>query len=165
MSFARPSQDQQRARREAQRAANLAALCVPSRSLRASVYGGSTTPAPKDEPYRDDVLLLMAKDRPCLFLIPGICNHRLDTTVAAHENQGKGMGIKAPDNRSVWGCAACHIGWYDQGSAPREHKREAFAEAFQRQMRAWRQVAMDAGEPARFRRAAQRALDELEARE
>jgi hypothetical protein len=152
-------------RREAQKAANRAALCVPAKAR--GVYAPvseAPAPAPKDSPYRDPALMDMAKDRPCLLLVPGICNHRTDTTVTCHQNEGKGMAIKAPDNRSVWGCVACHT-WLDQSGAPREQKRQAFAQGLQRQMRAWRQIAMDAGEPARFRKAARLAVEELEDRE
>lgn len=151
-------------RRALQKAANLAALCRPTGALHRGVYApvaAVPAPAPKADHYRDPVLLEMARNRPCLLLVPGICNHRLDTTVAAHQNEGKGMALKAPDNRSVWGCMACH-GWLDQSGAPREQKREAFAEGLQRQMAAWRQVAMDAGEPVRFRKAARLAIEDLE---
>lgn len=119
-------------------------------------------PIDKDEPYRDPALLDMAQGRPCLLLVPGCCNHRLDTTVACHENQDKGMGTKRPDDRSVWGCVACHR-WYDQSGAPREQKRATFDAGMGRQVFAWQVVAADPSEPARFRRAAQRALERLEA--
>ena len=126
---------------------------------RTGVYAGGTTgPAPKTEPHRDRALLDMARGRPCLLMVPGCCNHRQDTTVACHENQGKGMALKQSDERSVWGCASCH-GWYDRSGAPREQKRAAFEAAHQGQIMAWRAVAANPDEPLRFRRAAQRALD------
>jgi hypothetical protein len=50
MSFGRPSQSEQRARREAERAANMQALMTPSRALHRGNYAGSTTAAaPKGE--------------------------------------------------------------------------------------------------------------------
>jgi hypothetical protein len=119
--------------------------------------GGTTGPAPKAEPMRDRALLDMAHGRLCLLLVPACCNARQDTTVACHENQGKGMGLKQSDERSVWGCIACHR-WYDQSGAPRELKRAAFDAALPRQIQAWQSVAADPSEPARFRRAATRAL-------
>jgi hypothetical protein len=127
--------------------------------------GGTTGPAPKDRAYRDQALLDMAQDRPCMLLVPGICNHRTDTTVAAHSNlyeHGKGKGRKADDVYSVWSCFACH-GWLDQGQSPARLKRATFMGAHSRQVLAWRQIADDPGEPERFRRAAARALEQLNA--
>lgn len=153
-----PSRQQRLAQRQ-RRMAKVAASVKP----RAAVMDGTTTgPAPKEMPLRDDALLQMAKGKPCMLLVPGVCNHRTDTTVACHENQNKGMAIKASDEKSVWGCFACHT-WYDTGTAPRAQKRQAFMEAHLRQVLAWRQVAGDPNEPERFRRAARRALEHLNA--
>lgn len=135
------------------------------RPLRAASYAGTTTaPAPKTEPYRDQALLDMAENRPCLLLVPGCCNHRVDTTVACHSNlgqHGKGERRKADDCYSVWGCAACHR-WLDQpighDGPTYEQKRDVFLQALERQKEAWRQVAAS-NEPERFRRAARRALE------
>jgi hypothetical protein len=136
-------------------------------SLHRGVMGGSTSsPAPKSEPYRDPILLEMARGRPCLLMVPGICNHRLDTTAAAHSNlsiHGKAGSRKADDCYSVWCCAACHIPWLDQGKASAATKERAFMEAHARQVLAWRLVATDPSEPERFRRAARRALERLNA--
>jgi hypothetical protein len=136
----------------------------PQRLVRAPNYCGSTSgPVLRDEPMRDRTLLDMAHGRPCLLLVPGCCNHRLDTTVACHRNEGKGMGLKQSDEQSCWGCAACHR-WYDQSGAPREVKRAAFDAAYPRQVQAWQQVAADPAEPRRFRNAARRALAQIESR-
>ena len=48
------------------------------------------------------------------------CNHDTSTTVLCHSNRledGKGIGLKAPDTCAAFGCSACH----DQldGRAPR----------------------------------------------
>ena len=54
----------------------------------------------------------------------------------AHENGaagGKGMGIKAHDNRHAALCHSCHS-WYDQGRAPRAEKQEAWCKAHLRTM-------------------------------
>lgn len=111
---------------------------------------------------RDQALRDMAAGRPCLLMIPCVCTHRVDTTVACHQNEGKGMGTKQSDEMSAWGCAACHV-WYDRSGAERQHKREAFDQAHARQVMYWRLVAMDASEPERFRAAAHRALERLNA--
>lgn len=122
-------------------------------------------PEPKPEPYRDPALLDMARGRPCLLLVPGVCNARIDTTVAAHSNlaeHGKGGARKADDVFSVWACFACHT-WLDQGPAQARQKRFAFMGAQSRQVLAWREVASDPTEPPRFRAAALRALEWLNA--
>jgi hypothetical protein len=163
MTFARtiPTPEQ----RQAEKDARLAVLCALSRSLHRGSYGGSTSGEADTKPasYRDPALLKMARGRPCLLLVPGVCNHRLDTTVAAHENEGKGMGIKAPDNRSVWACYACHS-WYDSGTAPRAYKREVFAAAMQMQEQEWEEIVLDKTEHENVRWAARCALDDLHGR-
>lgn len=129
-------------------------------------YAGSTGPAvPKPVEHRCPALLEMARNRPCLLLVPGICNHRVDTTVAAHSNlsiHGKAGARKADDHYSVWGCAACHY-WLDFSKALASQKEQAFMVAHARQVLAWRLVALDAAEPPRFRRAARWALQLLDA--
>lgn len=134
-------------------------------AVRRGTYAGTTTgPAPKTEPYRDPVLLEMARGRPCLLLVPGICNHRTDTTVACHSNlsiHGKAGARPADDCYTVWGCAACHIPWLDQGPAPAALKAQVFMEAHLLQVLAWRQIAGSLAEPPRFRHAAARALRHL----
>jgi hypothetical protein len=145
----------------------VAAAVATLKPLHCGTYAGGTTgPAPKPIAYRDPVLLEMAKDRPCLMLVPSVCNARLDTTAAAHSNwpeHGKAGARKADDCYSVWSCAACHIPWLDQGRAPGWLKRQTFMEAHARQVLAWRLIAMDRNEPERFRKAARRALEHLNA--
>ena len=166
MSFGRRQIEEHRLRRIKQRASNMAVLATVQG--RAATYGGSTTgPAPKPDVYRDPVLLELAKGKPCLLLVPGTCNHRTDTTVACHSNfgqHGKGGCRRADDVWTVWGCSACHIPWLDQGNkASHAQKEAAFMAAHARQVLAWRVIAADPAEPARYRRAAQRALDHLNA--
>ena len=159
----RPTREQ-RVEARAQRNAAQAQTCM---GRRPAVMGGETAgPAPKTAPYRSPALLEMARDRPCLLLVPGICNHRTDTTVAAHSNlaiHGKAGARKADDCYSVWACAACHA-WLDQGPAPADVKELAFTLGHINQVQAWRVVATDPAETARHRRAALDALKHLEAR-
>ena len=52
-----------------------------------------------------------ARGQECTLQFPRVCNGRTDTTVLCHSNQlqdGKGMGLKAPDTRAAFGCSACH---------------------------------------------------------
>jgi hypothetical protein len=143
-------------------AAALSAVTV--KPLARGSYAGSTSgPASKTEAYRDPVLLEMARGRPCLLMVPGLCCHRTDTTVAAHSNSqehGKGMGRKADDCYSAWACVSCHV-WLDQGKADAARRERAFMEGHARQVLAWRLIALDEKEPERFRRAARRALKQL----
>lgn len=132
----------------------------PAATLRKGVYGpAELRPAPKPETPRNPDVLALAKGRRCLLMAVENCR-TLDgsTTVACHENQGKGMGIKQSDARSVWGCFACHF-FYDSGSVPRAEKRRAFEAAYQRQMEEWKAIANDPRESPKARKAAQWALD------
>lgn len=52
-----------------------------------------------------------AMGKECMLALPGVCNHDPATTVLCHSNRladGKGMGLKAPDTKACYGCAACH---------------------------------------------------------
>jgi hypothetical protein len=133
---------------------------------RRGTYAGGTTAAdPKTVEHRCPALLDMARDRPCMLLIPGICNHRVDTTVACHSNlsiHGKAGNRRADDQYSVWGCAACHY-WLDFSKALATQKEEAFMLAHARQVLAWQLLRLDLEEPAVFRRAAGWALKLLDA--
>lgn len=155
-----PSQRKAAAKARKKRIANQR----PPRTLVNAVMGGTTAaPAPKTQPWRSPTLLAMAERRPCLLLVPGICNHRIDTTVACHSNlsiHGKAGARKADDCYSVWGCAACHY-WLDFGRAAADQREQVFMLAHANQVLAWRLVAMDQGEPERFRRAARSALARL----
>jgi hypothetical protein len=124
---------------------------------------------PKTEPYRDAALLELARGRPCLLLVPGVCSHRVDTVVAAHSNfgiHGKGGARKADDVHSCAACHSCHA-WLDQpighGGPTKAQKEAAFMAAHSRQVLAWRVIATDPAEPERFRNAAHRALEHLNA--
>ena len=51
-----------------------------------------------------------ARGQDCLLRFP-VCNGRNETTVLCHSNlleDGKGLGLKAPDERGAFGCSACH---------------------------------------------------------
>jgi len=164
--FARPSVAEITERNAQRKEANLRGLAIPSRGLHQGTYeGASTAPAPKSEPRRNPALLEIARGRPCLLLIPAICNHRLDTTVACHSNlsiHGKSLSRKADDVYIVHGCAACHT-WLDTSGAPAAQKEAAFMAAHMRQVFEWRLIAVDGSEPERFRNAARWALDQLNA--
>jgi hypothetical protein len=157
-----------RERREAQKAENLRVLCAPSRGLHRGTYSsdvGKPISDPKPVEHRNATLLTLAKDRPCLLMVPAVCNHRTDTTVACHSNlsvHGKAGARKADDHYSVWGCSACHY-WLDFGRAAAAQKEMAFMLGHARMVLTWRLIARDRQEPVSARRAAQWALDRLNA--
>lgn len=52
-----------------------------------------------------------ARGEDCTLLIPGVCNFNPETVVLCHSNvleDGKGMGLKAPDTEACFGCSSCH---------------------------------------------------------
>jgi hypothetical protein len=59
----------------------------------------------------------MCHGQQCYLQIPGICRNDPETVVPAHSNQGvhgKGMGLKADDEKTCPGCFWCHAE-IDQG--------------------------------------------------
>jgi hypothetical protein len=133
----------------------------------AANYRGTLGPAqPKDPPARNAALLDMARGRRCLLMADRVRCRGLDgeTTVACHQNEGKGEGLKVSDERTVWGCVACHD-WYDRSGALRTEKRRAFFAAHARQIQMWELVSKDNHEPERFRKAALWALERVREQE
>jgi|SRR5208282_4431509 len=56
-------------------------------------------------------LTKLARDQICQIRVPGVCNGRTDTTVAAHYRAitlGAGMARKPHDIIAAHGCSACH---------------------------------------------------------
>lgn len=52
-----------------------------------------------------------ARGEDCTLLITGVCNYDSSTVVLCHSNaleDGKGMGLKAPDTEACFGCSSCH---------------------------------------------------------
>lgn len=119
---------------------------------------------PKQKAYRDRHLLDMAKNRSCLLQIPSECNHMPETTVACHANwveTGKGMGMKAPDMLTVWGCSDCHS-WLDQGaSATRGERWFAWWSAYRKQLKMWAFIANGSNFPIKERASAAKAILEF----
>lgn len=139
---------------------------VKSTAVMAKIGGLPPTPIPKTEAHRNPALLEMACGRHCLLRVPGQCVGGTDTTVAAHSNWachgGKGGARKADDEYSVWGCFGCHH-WLDQIAAPKATKQAAFMRAHADQVLEWRRIAQGHNEKPRNRKAAQWALDVLNA--
>lgn len=52
----------------------------------------------------------LARDKPCMVRLVGICNHDPNTTVLAHLRRAgvAGAGQKPPDVCAVWACSSCH---------------------------------------------------------
>lgn len=53
-------------------------------------------------------LTKLARDKPCLLRIPGVCNFNNKTTVLCHIKREWCATIKPPDVCAVWGCHDCH---------------------------------------------------------
>jgi hypothetical protein len=124
-----------------------------------------TRPVPKPEAHRNRHLLDMARGKPCLVRIAGICSFDTDTTIAAHSNSsfhGKAGARKANDEFSVWCCFHCHS-WLDQGRASADKKEMAFMVAHLAQVCEWRAITGSTASDPKDRAAAQWALDHLNA--
>jgi len=135
--------------------------------LRRGTYAvmGNLISAPKTEAHRNPHLLSMARGRPCLFRIPGVCNFDPETTVACHSNlsiHGKAGARKADDEYSAWGCFTCHS-HIDQGKGDATAKELAFMGAHLAQVCEWRAIAASAGADPKDIAAARWALDHLNA--
>jgi hypothetical protein len=149
--------EQNQAHTHAQRAPVAIRKIAPVAAKMAQIGESATTVFPKEPANRNRALLDMARGRQCLLRVPGVCQGGTETTVACHENQGKGMGVKSSDVRSVVGCFACHEA-YDRGPARRDVKRGWFRDAHRLQVLEWRRIAEDIHEHQRYRSAANWAL-------
>lgn len=146
-------------------ARGLLALAAPARR---GTYAAPPAAAAVPKTPRREIphLLAMARGRPCLLRVRGVCNHDPATTVAAHSNWrehgGKGGARKADDCYSAWACSACHA-WLDQGGADGELKKVTFMLAHLSQVAHWRAIAADITSKPRDRAAALLALEHLNA--
>jgi hypothetical protein len=52
----------------------------------------------------------LARGKPCMVRVPGVCNGNPETTVLCHLRMVgiSGMGMKANDLLGAWGCSDCH---------------------------------------------------------
>ncbi|QMV32654.1 HNH endonuclease [Ralstonia phage Cimandef] len=88
--------------------------------------------APKKRPGHDKRMLDACRGQHCYLRIPGVCRDDTATTVPAHRNEGKGVGLKVPDKYTLPACYWCHYE-YDQGNRfTREEKRGLFNAAYPR---------------------------------
>lgn len=145
-----------------------AAPAAPARATRPGVMARCADmgiPMSKTEAHRNPHLLAMARGKPCLFRLPGICNFDPETTVACHSNlgmHGKGGARKADDEYSAWGCFACHS-FLDQGGSDAVFNELSFMSAHLAQVCEWRAIAGSTQSDPKDRAAAQWALDHLNA--
>lgn len=88
--------------------------------------------APKKRPGHDKTMLEACRGAHCYLAIPDVCLGDTESVVPAHRNEGKGMGLKVPDEFTVPACFTCHQE-YDQGKRfTREEKRELWNAAYKR---------------------------------
>ena len=78
-----------------------------------------------------------AHGQPCMFQIPGICNHDPSTTVLCHlPSEIKGLATKSDDFHAAFGCSNCHE-TIDNNRLSREESLYYSMRALQRTMRNW----------------------------
>jgi hypothetical protein len=80
-----------------------------------------------------------ARGQDCTLQFHGVCNRNPETTVLCHSNRiedGKGWGVKAPDNKAVFGCSSCHDVLDGRAPRPAGMSRETMLEAFDRALSA-----------------------------
>lgn len=88
--------------------------------------------APKKRAGHAPEYLAACRGERCFLQFAGCCSYEGDPTVVpAHQNEGKGMGLKVPDLFTVPACHFCHA-LYDQSGMDREFKRAAFDWAYTR---------------------------------
>lgn len=79
--------------------------------------------APKKRPGHEPKYLAACRGERCYLQFAGCCSYEGDPTVVpAHQNEGKGMGLKVHDKFTVPACFHCHM-LYDQSGIDREVKR------------------------------------------
>lgn len=77
-------------------------------------------------------LLLAAKDAPCMN-----CGIQDGTVVAAHRNEGKGMGIKCPDHQIAYLCFECHHDLDNEKHMNRDERRAFWNSAYVKTVDYW----------------------------
>ncbi|CAB3931604.1 hypothetical protein LMG6000_02237 [Achromobacter insolitus] len=79
--------------------------------------------APKKRAGHDSKYLAACRGERCYLQFAGCCSYEGDPTVVpAHQNEGKGMGLKVHDKFTVPACHNYHT-LYDQSGIDREVKR------------------------------------------
>lgn len=93
-------------------------LRVEQRLIKSAMTAKTRKPLKKSRP-KSTPIRNSARGQECTLRFDGICNHNPETTVWCHSNRladGKGMGLKAPDEQGCYGCSDCHA-WLDGGYA------------------------------------------------
>jgi len=125
-------------------------------------YSGGGRSIPKKPRMENPHLLRMARGKPCLLRCTDLCEgDKSQTAVACHSNfqeHGKGMGIKASDQWSCWGCSRCHAALDSSYRASYEERQQWFDAGHARQIVEWKKIAEDKGAPAKDIEAAKWAL-------
>jgi hypothetical protein len=75
--------------------------------------------------YRNKKLLEKMRDLPCMS-----CGTEDGTVVAAHRNEGKGMGLKVSDALVAALCVRCHYELDQSKTMSREDRREFWNQAY-----------------------------------
>ncbi|MFZ6655912.1 nuclease domain-containing protein [Undibacterium sp. TJN19] len=73
-----------------------------------------------------------ARSQECTLRFP-VCNYNPETTALCHSNlleDGKGMGLKAPDTAAAFGCSTCHDLLDGRMPMPKNYSRELMLAQF-----------------------------------
>ncbi len=97
-------------------------------ALRAPLMQPFRRCARKPKPGDDRRMRHACRDQPCYLRIAGVCTGGGASSVPAHRNEGKGMGLKTPDRLTVPACGECHAE-YDQGRRLLRAERRALWDA------------------------------------
>ena len=88
--------------------------------------------APKKRAGHAPQYLAACRGERCYLQFAGCCSYEGDPTVVpAHQNEGKGAGLKVPDRFTVPACHFCHA-LYDQSGIARDIKRATWSWAYTR---------------------------------
>jgi hypothetical protein len=134
-ALSRESTEKRAQRRQAERDANMAALCKPAAGVHRGVYApvdAVVTATPKDKPVRSEAYRRAVASLACA--ICGINGY----SQCAHGNTGKGMAMKTDDRFSFPLCGprpgeiGCHARFDQQALMTKEERRafEKFASTF-----------------------------------
>lgn len=70
------------------------------------------------------------------------CHANDGTTVAAHRNEGKGMGLKVPDYLVIYLCKCCHFDYDNGKTMSLQERREFFNRIYVKQVTYWIEKGM-----------------------
>jgi hypothetical protein len=77
-------------------------------------------------------LLNLANGMPCMY-----CGNQDGTVVAAHQNEGKGYGLKRPDYMTAYLCGSCHFELDNGKELTKQERRNLWNAAYVKTSEYW----------------------------